>query len=84
MQVNSRPFMTNIYVVEGKNFKNLNIWRTKRAFFIEIKIIFMNFEGLPFHTNKIAGTNQLQIAIFYSAFSIDVTLKSATLYFMFT
>ena len=35
----------------------------------------MNFEGLPFHTNKIAGTNKLQIAIFHSAFSIDVTLK---------
>ena len=44
----------------------------------------MNFEGLPFHTNKIAGTNKLQIAIFHSAFSIDVTLKSATQYFMFT
>ena len=34
MQVHSQPFVANTYVVEGKNYKNLNIWRMKRAFLI--------------------------------------------------
>ena len=35
MQLNSQPFVANRYVVEGKNYKNLNIWRTKRDFLMK-------------------------------------------------
>ena len=33
---------------EGKNYHNLNIWRTKRAFMMEWKTFFMVFEKLSF------------------------------------